>query len=146
MEDLKTLKDYDFKKYKFLIVDGEPISHFYLQTLLKKVKVSAENLFFAENLAVGWDLYLSSKPDFVLMELYVPLGSSFQTSIGQLNNCSYASLMLSQKIKEHNPDVKIIAQTTQALFNDYEGSGIDSVIIKPFKAKDLYNSISQYVF
>jgi CheY-like chemotaxis protein len=116
------------KKTKILIVEDDHVSLFLLQQVLKK---RFEKLFFAETGGQTFDTWKAESPDIILMDIRLP---------------DTSGLEVVKKIRESDPDVKIIAQTAYAMLEDERNAldaGCNEVITKPVDKKLLLSKIEQ---
>lgn len=118
------------EKIKLLIVEDDEISSFYLATVTKSI--CREVLFAVTGLEAVDVLRKNSDIDLILMDLSLPVMSGYEAT---------------QKIREFNTDVVIVAQTALDAVDDNKKSleaGCDAYITKPIKSSSLLTLISSY--
>jgi CheY-like chemotaxis protein len=121
------------KKYAdktFLIAEDDDIAYFYLSEVLME---DTENILRAKNGQEAVDICRESKEiDLILMDIRMP----------HLNG-----IEATQRIREFNKDVIIIAQTAFALMGDKDSTlnaGCNDYITKPIDRNDLLIKIRRY--
>lgn len=118
---------------KILIVDDSSFSQKMISFLMKKFLKGAE-FFFANDGQEGIDKYKEINPDYILMDLLMPV----------LNGKELVKL-----IKEYDANAKIIvisADVQKNVKQEVESLGIVSFINKPFnqkKAEAMCNSMTE---
>lgn len=119
------------KSLNVLLVEDNLLNQKFAEAILKKNKHKVD---IARNGKIGVDLYKQINYDLVLMDIQMPVMDGIT-----------ATKLIRQSEKEENRDpVKIIAVTAYALEGDekkFFDAGIDDIIRKPYKAKQLINKL-----
>jgi two-component system cell cycle response regulator DivK len=115
-----------------LIVEDDEDNLDFLRRLLVK---HGANVLLAKSGEEAIDVVKSNKQiNVVLMDIRLPDMDGFETT---------------QKIKEINPNLPIIAQTAYAMFNDKDKcleKGCDGYVSKPIDKDILFKKIKQYIY
>lgn len=125
-------KGVDWSSKTILLAEDEENNYKFVQAALKKTKV---NLLRAHNGQEAIDMFSNNKSniDIILMDIQMPGMNGYEAT---------------QKIKNITEDIPIIAQTAFAMAGGkikcFE-AGCDGYISKPYKAKDLIETISKYL-
>lgn len=118
------------KKIKLLIVEDDEISSFYLATVTKSI---CREVLFAVSGVEAVDVFSKNTDiDLILMDLSLPVMSGYEAT---------------QKIRQLNTDVIIVAQTALDAVDDNKKSlevGCDAYITKPIKSSALLALIYSY--
>ncbi len=119
------------KNLTFLVAEDDAIGQLYLSELLNG---SCKKVIYASDGMEAIKLFKESreKIDIILMDIKMPGMNGYQTT---------------QKIKEINQQVFIIAQTAYALSGDREkaiASGCDYYLAKPFSKSQLLEAVKNY--
>ena len=123
MKDKK--KKYDFK---VLLVEDDFSSRLYATKLLQYV---FDNIYVAENGALGLELYIEHTPELVISDIAMPIMDGLQ---------------MSRKIKQLNPKANIIFTTA---FDNKQNMleaidiGISQYIIKPLDKNKFYDAVDR---
>lgn len=125
----KTTNDNSINDLNILIVDDEESSEELLRKLLEK---QSKKLLYARD---GQQAIIKAREnpmiDLILMDIKMPVMDGYEAT---------------RKIREFNKDVKIIAQSANAMDEDRQkalNAGCDEYITKPLKRKKLYNIMSK---
>lgn len=126
-----TKPKHQIEKLKILIAEDNKTAEKYLETVLKKI---SKEILFAKTGIETIDTF-SQNPDIdlVLMDIQMPEMSGYEAT---------------QKIRELNKDVIIIAQTAYALPGDRKkaiAAGCNDYISKPIKKDKLMEIIAKYI-
>lgn len=117
----------DLSKYSLLIVEDEKSCYLYLYAALKRTNAK---LFWVKDGQSAVDfIHKNNDIDLVLMDIKLPVMTGYRAT---------------EIIKEHYPDIPIIAQTAYAMAGDREKCleiGCDDYLPKPFSTATLYNAI-----
>ncbi len=118
------------KNTTILIAEDEEYNYIYLEELLLPLNIK---IVHAKNGKEAIDICEKDKSiELILMDIKMPIMDGYTAAI---------------KLKESNPDLKIIAQTAYAL--EYEiknfGSAFDDYLTKPIKKESLDTVISKYM-
>jgi PAS domain S-box-containing protein len=113
-----------------LIVEDDEINFLFLETVLSKNKIK---LLRARNGLEAVEMCLTN-PDIklVLMDIKMPFMNGYEAT---------------RRIKQHNPDLPVIAQTAYAMYEDRSKAmeaGCDGYIAKPIKKAELLKLIDSY--
>ena len=118
-------------KLKFIIVDDDEISQFYLIKALNRYFKDI-TIICANNGEDAVNIYHNNKDvDVILMDIRMPKMSGIEAT---------------KLIRKNNKDVIIIAQTA-SLGNkeEYLNAGCNSYILKPIHHEELYKLINKYI-
>ncbi|MBI9033801.1 MAG: response regulator [Bacteroidales bacterium] len=119
---------YDWSGKSILIIEDEDVNVQYLKTILDRTNAS---IYVAMDGQEGLDLILTRKIDLVLMDIQLPVMDGYETT---------------KRIKAHNQNIKVIAQTAHALREDKEkclAAGCDNYLSKPLKRALLLDMIEE---
>ncbi len=119
------------RKIKVLIAEDEEFADLYITILLKKL--NAEILHAANGKAAVETMKQNPDIDLLLMDIKMPVMNGYEAT---------------EKIREFNDDVIIIAQTAYALEGDKEKaltSGCTDYISKPIDEKELMDMIASHL-
>lgn len=113
-----------------LVAEDNEMNRKTLKIILQKINA---NIFEAENGKEALEIYKYNKLDIVLMDIQMPVMNGIEAIT---------------EIRKKDKDIPIIAVTAYAMQKDideiYE-SGVDDIIIKPFKPKEIYDSMSKCI-
>ncbi len=122
--------NYDWKDKTILVVEDDYTSFLYFENLLEPTNV---NLLHADTAEKGWEFYLNEEIDLILMD--IRLGGT-------------SGLELTQKIRNHNKTIPIIAQTAYAMSDDRKkcmDAGCNDYLAKPVEMENLFSKISRFL-
>jgi len=114
--------------YKLLLVEDNIINQKVATITLKNMGFETD---IAENGKLGYEMFLKNNYDIIFMDIQMPVMDGVESS---------------KKIREYEKEnnvgkaVKIVALTANALreeVNSYLDAGMDGVLTKPFKSKDI---------
>jgi two-component system cell cycle response regulator DivK len=117
----------DFSEYSILIVEDEISCYQYLIALLRRSNAKIHWVRDGQS-AVDF-IKTNPKIDVILMDIKLPVMNGFRAT---------------KLIKEHSPDIPIIAQTAYAMAGDREKclkAGCDDYLSKPFSIASLFSAI-----
>lgn len=121
----------EYSKKIILIVEDDRLSFEYARYAVKSLGI---NWLWAKNGKEAIDIYSKNRGiDLVLMDINMPVMDGFEAT---------------QKLKNINPDLPIIAQTAHAIAGDREKillSGCDDYLSKPISKKLLVEMIDKYL-
>jgi len=123
-------KQLNWKNKTILIVEDDHTSFLYFKNLLKSTSI---NILHAESAEKAWKLFYNEEIDLILMDIRLE-GEN--------------GLDLTQRIREINKSIPIIAQTAYALSDDRKKcleAGCDDYITKPIEAEALFKKISHFI-
>jgi len=123
---------HDWSGYTILIVEDDIISYKILGAMLRKTKV---NVIHADNgLKAVEQVHQNPQIDLVLMDVHLPVMNGIEAT---------------SKILNINPELPIIAQTTNAMADEYGNkclrTGCADYIRKPIYGGELISKISQFL-
>ncbi len=113
---------------KILCVDDDRSVRTYIRTTLSTI---VEDVVEAENGEEGYAMYLSDKPDITLIDVQMPVSNGVE---------------LARKIRQVDPEHAIIVCSVMQdshTFIDFIDIGIDSYLIKPVYAQQLFDAVQQ---
>lgn len=126
------IKISNFENATILIVEDDVDNLEFLRQLLVKYEA---NVLLANSGEEAISIVKSNKQiNLVLMDIRLPDMNGFETT---------------QKIKEINPNLPVIAQTAYAMSNDRENclkNGCDDYVSKPLNKDILFKKINQYIY
>ena len=120
----------NWKNKTVLIVEDDHTSFLYFKNLLKSTSI---NILHAESAEKAWKLFYNEEIDLILMDIRLE-GEN--------------GLDLTQRIREINESIPIIAQTAYALSDDRNKclkAGCDDYLTKPIEAEALFEKISRFI-
>lgn len=125
-----SIKDINWKDKTILIVEDDFTSYLYFENLLEPTQAT---IMHADNAEKGWELFNSQSIDIILMD--VRLGG-------------VSGLDLTARIREHDQNIPIIAQTAYAMSDDRKkclDAGCNEYIAKPVEMETLLDKIQQFL-
>jgi len=128
-ENRPAMKEQSIANMRVLIVEDNVVNVFVCQNFLKKWGVQSD---VADNGALGVEKVRESEYDCILMDIQMPVMDGYEAT---------------QKIREFNKVVPIIALTASALLEKKEKTrmeGMDDFISKPFRPDELYRVLMKY--
>ena len=118
----------------FLIAEDEEVNYLFLEILLKDQLQSNCNILHAKNGAEAVEMFKStSNIKLVLMDIKMPKMNGYEAT---------------QKIKELNPNIPVIAQTAYSTKEDKRkalNAGCDDFLSKPIKKEALQQVLTTYI-
>lgn len=119
---------------RVLVIEDNDVNIMLLAMLLKKVGIIYD---IAKDGEVGLHLFNSNQYDIILTDINVPklTGDEIAAIVRQDSN----------RIKRLIPIVGLTATIVQDDLDDYINSGINEVLVKPFKQDDFYTIIEKYI-
>ncbi len=121
------------EKPVILIVEDEEINYLYLETILKAEK-NDYKILHAWNGKEAWQMFLDNPEiNLVFMDLKMPLMNGFEAT---------------EKIREINPDIPVIAQTAYSTPEEMKkaiAAGCDDFISKPISRESLERIIADFI-
>lgn len=119
---------------RVLVIEDNDVNIMLLTMLLKKVGIVYD---IAKDGEIGLQLFNNNQYDIILTDINVPklTGDEIAVIVRQDSN----------EIKRSIPIVGLTATIVQDDLDDYISSGINEVLVKPFKQDDLYAIIEKYV-
>ena len=121
------------EKPVILIVEDEEINYLYLETILKAEK-NDYKILHAWNGKEAWQMFLDNPEiNLVFMDLKMPLMNGFEAT---------------EKIREINPDIPVIAQTAYSTPEEMKKAiavGCDDFISKPISRESLERIITDFI-
>jgi PAS domain S-box-containing protein len=118
------------KSTTILVVEDDDVNYLYLEQILSGIKAT---ILHARNAGEAIDIFSNnSEISLVLMDIKLPDMSGYKAT---------------EKIKQLNPEIPVIAQTAYALEGDREKAlecGCDEYIAKPLKQDQLIELITKY--
>lgn len=124
-------KSLDWNKKTILVVEDTPSNYQLLQTYLSRTGV---NIIHVDNGLKALDIVEKNKSiELIVMDIKLP---------------EMSGLLATQKIREKNSKIPIIAQTAYAMETDKElclGAGCNEFIPKPFRKQDLLDILTNYL-
>ncbi|MFO8234228.1 MAG: response regulator [Bacteroidales bacterium] len=128
-KEIMQTPQYNWENKTILVVEDDYTSYLYFENLLEPSNV---NLLYAETAEKGWEYYLNESIDLILMDI----------RLGGTNG-----LELTQKIREHNKTIPIIAQTAYAMSDDRKkcmNVGCNDYLTKPIDMESLFSKLSRF--
>jgi CheY-like chemotaxis protein len=124
-----TLKD-----KRVLVIEDNDVNIMLLTMLLKKVGIVYD---IAKDGEIGLQLFKDNKYDIILTDINVPklTGDEIAILVRQFTDES----------KRNIPIVGLTATIVQDDLDEYIASGINEVLVKPFKQDELYATIEKYL-
>ncbi|MFN5418073.1 MAG: PAS domain S-box protein [Flavobacteriia bacterium] len=119
------------ENFKILVVDDNDINLILAQSILEKWKMNVKT---AVNGADAVDLVSKEQFDLILMDIQMPV----LDGIG-------ATWMIRNKLKNNVPVIALTANIQQKDFENYIENGMNDILSKPFKQKELYQILSKYL-
>ncbi len=122
---------YNWKDKVVLVAEDDDSSYYYLETLLKKA--SAKVLRARDGQQTINIVNKTPNVDLILMDIKMPVVNGLEATV---------------KIKETNPQIKVIAQTAYTMPGDSElalGAGCDDYIAKPIRKDKILKIIDKYL-
>ena len=119
------------ENFKILVVDDNDINLILAQSILEKWKMNVKT---AVNGADAVDLVSNEQFDLILMDIQMPV----LDGIG-------ATWMIRNKLKNNVPVIALTANIQQKDFENYIENGMNDILSKPFKQKELYQILSKYL-
>lgn len=117
-------------KLSILVVDDDEVARIYLDEILKN---KCRKILFANNGKDAVEVFQTNPAiDLILMDIKMPVMDGYTATI---------------KIKGHNKNVIVIAQTAYALASDREkalAAGCNDYLAKPLMKKDLFSVIEKF--
>lgn len=122
------------KGKRALVIEDNDVNIMLLTMLLKKVGIVYD---IAKDGEVGLQLFNDNQYDIILTDINVPklTGDEIAIIVRQDSNESKRAI----------PIIGLTATIVQDDLDDYINSGINEVLVKPFKQDDLYTIIEKYV-
>ena len=123
-------KDYNFSGKTILIAEDETSNFMFLEMILDETNV---NIIHAKNGNEAFTKYKNNKIDLILMDIKMPVADGLKTT---------------KRIRQEDPDIPIIAQTTFAMEDDKKMSisaGCNDYISKPIKKQKLIDLLYKYL-
>jgi len=122
--------NYNFQNQTILVVEDDLYNTEFIKELLSDTGL---NIIYAAQGSLAMQLAASHIPDLVLMDIRLPDMNGYEVT---------------RKLLQHNPNLKIIAQTAYAAKDDElksKEAGCIDHISKPLKRKALFSMISKYL-
>jgi len=129
-EEQESKEKLHWKNKTVLIVEDDHTSFLYFKNLFEPTSI---NILHAENAGKAWKLFYNEKIDLILMDIRLE-GEN--------------GLDLTQRIREINKSIPIIAQTAYALSDDRKKcleAGCDDYITKPIETEDLFEKMNRFI-
>jgi signal transduction histidine kinase len=123
------VNEHTLKGLRVLLVEDYPVNVKVALKFLSRWGVAVDT---AENGLVGFEKFQTAPYDLVLMDLQMPVMDGYTSS---------------QKIRELNDTVPIIALTASATYSNKDraiGVGINDYVTKPFNPNELFQKIARY--
>jgi len=123
-------KQLNWKNKTLLIVEDDHTSFLYFKNLLEPTSI---NILHAASANQAWELFYNEEINLILMDIRLE-GEN--------------GLDLTQRIREINKSIPIIAQTAYALSDDRNKcleAGCDDYLTKPIEAEALFEKISRFI-
>jgi PAS domain S-box-containing protein len=124
------ISNIDWTNKEILIVEDDYTSYLYFESMLEPTNAQ---LFHAPSAEEGWEYYIKRDIDLILMD--IRLGGA-------------SGLELTEKIREHNPTIPIIAQTAYAMSDDRKkcmDAGCNDYIAKPIDMDNLLVKLKNFL-
>ncbi|MDP1971875.1 MAG: response regulator, partial [Sediminibacterium sp.] len=119
---------------RVLVIEDNDVNIMLLTMLLKKVGIVYD---IAKDGEIGLQLFKDNKYDIILTDINVPklTGDEIAILVRQFTDES----------KRNIPIVGLTATIVQDDLDEYIASGINEVLVKPFKQDELYATIEKYI-
>lgn len=126
----KDIVNYNWERYKVLIVEDDVINYQLLKVFLKK---SGIKIIHASTGGEVMSLFQDNMPDLVLLDVQLP----------DING-----IQLTEMMKSQYPEIPIIIQTASILETQIQEMlelGCDDYLLKPINRETLFAKISKYI-
>ena len=131
--DLEVVPEQDFentKKIKILAAEDHPVNRKLLSTFLKQFN---SEVLEAENGKVAIDI-IKSNPDvdMIFMDIQMPIINGIEATT-EIRKLAYDGIIIA-----------CTANTETQDFEEYQKSGMNDILVKPFKKQDIHNMIKKW--
>lgn len=130
-------------QYRLLIVEDSPANRLLLSKILTQLGFEVRE---AENGQIGFELWQQWQPDFVFMDMHMPVLNGYETT-RQIRE--WEQKFNAERSPQQQPrSTKIVAITASAFAEQRQNSmiaGCDDFISKPFQRGEIFETLTKYL-